>query len=220
MRGRELWEGMGRGSAATRQLFEKVRALVGEALALDPGYARAHAFMSILHTVDLANRITGAPDALALAEASASRALELNPDEPLAHNAIAIIALHRKDLDAAQAAAEAAIRINPNFANGYGTLGHVLVYRGNPLSAVPHLERAMRLDPVFAQQYRHFLGLAYLVAGHWQTAAEALRERIRLVPQTDLSRAMLAAALGGLGDGPGARRVCGRGQAADPPAES
>ena len=47
----------------------------------------------------------------------------------------------------------------------------------------------MRLDPVFTQQYLHFLGPAYLVAGQYAIAAAAFRERIRLAPKTDLSRA-------------------------------
>lgn len=207
LRVRELFEATGRGTDATTGDFRRALAMLDEVLALDPDFARAHAFKAILHTVDNVNRITGTPGLLERAAESARIALAKNPAEPLAHNAAAIVALQRKDLDAAQAAAEQAIRLNPNFANGYGTLGHILVYRGNPLSAVPHLERAIRLDPHFAQQFMHFLGLAYLVAGRDATAAQTLRERIRLAPRTDLSRALLAAALGHLGDRSGARRV-------------
>jgi adenylate cyclase len=65
----------------------------------------------------------------------------------------------------------------------------------------------MRLDPVFTQQYVHFLGSAYLVAGQYEAAAAAFRERIRLAPKTDLSRALLAAALGHIGEIVEAQRV-------------
>jgi adenylate cyclase len=81
------------------------------------------------------------------------------------------------------------------------------VYLGNPLAAIPYIERAMRLDPAFTHQYLHFLGSAYLVAGQYDAAATALRERIRLTPKTDLSRAFLASALGHLGESAEARRV-------------
>jgi hypothetical protein len=57
----------------------------------------------------------------------------------------------------------------------------------------------MRLDPVFSQQYLHFLGLAYLVVGKYETAAALFTERVLLVPQTDFMRAFLAAAFGHLG---------------------
>ena len=65
----------------------------------------------------------------------------------------------------------------------------------------------MRLDPLFSQQYIHFLGSAYLVAGKFEAAAALFKERIRLAPKTDLSRAFLAVALGHLGEAEEARRV-------------
>ena len=69
------------------------------------------------------------------------------------------------------------------------------------------IERAMRLDPAWAQQYLHFLGTAYLLAGKYETAAALLRQRISLVPGTDFTRAVLASALGHLGEVDEARRV-------------
>jgi adenylate cyclase len=63
--------------------------------------------------------------------------------------------------------------------------GVVNIYGGKPLDAVPHIERAMRLDPLSSQQYIHFLGSAYLVAGKYEAAETLFRERIRLAPRTD-----------------------------------
>ncbi|RFB80455.1 hypothetical protein [Methylovirgula sp. 4M-Z18] len=57
----------------------------------------------------------------------------------------------------------------------------------------------MRLDPLFTQGYLHHLGVAHIVAGEYETAVAILRERILLVPATDMSRAYLASALGNLG---------------------
>lgn len=58
---------------------------------------------------------------------------------------------------------------------------------------------AMRLDPVAQHgQNVHFLGLAYFVAGEYETAATCWKDRIAINPTTDLSRAMLASALGHL----------------------
>jgi len=69
-----------------------------------------------------------------------------------------------------------------------------------PLAAVPHIEQAIRLDPAIKHLYVHFLGSAYLVAGHYKAAASLFRERILLSPKTDLSRAFLTVALGHLGE--------------------
>jgi adenylate cyclase len=67
----------------------------------------------------------------------------------------------------------------------------------------------MRLDPAFSAQSLHFLGMAYLFAGKYETAATLLRQRILLVPRTDFSRVILASALGHLGEVEGARRIWG-----------
>jgi len=66
------------------------------------------------------------------------------------------------------------------------------------LEAIPTIERATRLDP--ASNHQYLLGMAYLLAGKYETAAALLRQRILLVPETDFSRAALASALGHLGE--------------------
>ena len=75
------------------------------------------------------------------------------------------------------------------------------------LEAIPEIELAMRLDRELIPQFLHFLGLANLLAGKYETAAALLRQRIILVPGTDFTRAVLASALGHLGDVDDARRV-------------
>ena len=69
------------------------------------------------------------------------------------------------------------------------------------------LECAIRLDPAFRAQNLHFLGIAHLLAGKYETAAALLRERILLVPGTDFSRVLLASSLGYLGEVDEAGRI-------------
>ena len=159
------------------------------------------------HCLDFQNRWTGAPDALDLAHHFAVEALDRGPNEPYSHYAAAVVEMWRKNLVRSKVLAERALALNPNYALAYGTLGLAEVYLGHPLDAVRLIERAIRLEPAFSQQYMHFLGSAYLVAGQHELAAAAFRERIRLSPKTDLSRAFLASALGHLGDVEGARKV-------------
>jgi adenylate cyclase len=83
------------------------------------------------------------------------------------------------------------------------------IYSGQPLEAIPKIEHAMRLDPALSSQLLHFLGMAYLLAGKYETAAALLRQRIVLVPGTDFSRALLASALGHLGEFEEARSIWG-----------
>ena len=49
--------------------------------------------------------------------------------------------------------------------------------------------------------------MAYLLAGKYETAAALLKQRVVLVPNTDFTRALLASALGHLGEVDEARRV-------------
>jgi adenylate cyclase len=100
--------------------------------------------------------------------------------------------------------AEATLALNPNFALAHDSLGVVCMLSGEPLQAIEHFERAKRLDPAYGSQLIHFLGMAYLIAGKYVTAAAHFRERIVLVPETDFSRAYLASALGHIGDIEGA----------------
>ena len=65
----------------------------------------------------------------------------------------------------------------------------------------------MQLEPGTGQMALHFLGLTELVSGHDAAAETAFRERIRQAPNTDISRAFLAATLGQLGQSDAARAV-------------
>ena len=59
----------------------------------------------------------------------------------------------------------------------------------------------MRLDPAFhLSNTSTFLAASYLLAGKYETATVLLRQRVRLVPGTDFTRAVLASALGHLGE--------------------
>ena len=141
------------------------------------------------------------------AERYVDSALQKSPQLAYAHYAAAIFYFFKKDLDRSAAEADTALNLNPNHAPAHNARGMVNIYRGEPLAAVPHIEQAMRLDPMFKHQYIHFLGSAYLVAGKFDAAAALFKERIRLSPKTDLSRAFLAVALGHMGEADEAGRV-------------
>ena len=138
---------------------------------------------------------------------NAEQAIEKDPKESFARQVACWAAVFEKDLDRAKSEVDIALSLNPNSSGAYASLGSIHTYSGQPLEAIPALERATRLDPAFRPQHLHFLGMAYLLAGKYETAAAVLRERILLLPETDFSRALLASALGHLGDVDEARRI-------------
>jgi adenylate cyclase len=199
-----------------REFFDRVVATYRRAIELDPGYAEPYGGLAMAYCLDFQNHWAGTPDALGVAAHFAAQAIEKGPDEPYAHYAAAVITMWRRDLAGALAEADRALALNPNYALAYGTRGLIATYLGRPLEAIPVIQRAILLDPAFSQQYVHFLGTAYLVAGQYALAAQTLHERIRLAPRTDLSRALLASALGHLGDTAQARRIWRELQAINP----
>ena len=203
LRGRELILGR----KWTREIFDQLVALMTRAIELDPNYAEAYAGLGFARNQDFHNRFTGTPDALDVAEHFATIGVEKGPTVPFSHWVLAAVVLWKKKFDVVKRETEIALALNPNYALAWNTRGNAEAYSGHPLAAIPYFERAMRLDPAFTQQYIHFLASAYLVAGQYKAAEASFRERIRLAPETDLSRGLLISALGHLGQIDEARRV-------------
>ena len=65
----------------------------------------------------------------------------------------------------------------------------------------------MRLDPGNTVFFLQLLGIAYIHAGRFETAAALFRERLLLVPSSDMSRSYLISVLGHLGQPDEARRL-------------
>jgi adenylate cyclase len=181
-----------------------------QALEHDPNYSLAYACLGFGYMFDYQNRWTEDPDSsLPIAREYARQAIEKDPNEPMARCVSALAASYEKDLDLAKAEIDAALALNPSLALAHNLRGTIRTFAGQPLEAIPEIEQAMRLDPALSGQFLHFLGLAYLMAGKYETAAALLRQRIILVPNTDFSRAILTSALGHLGEIADARRVWG-----------
>ncbi len=191
----------------TRDVFDKLVAFMTSALELDPNYAEPYAGLAFAHNQDFHNNLTGSANALDVAKHYAKIAVEKGPTVPFVHWVAAAVALWNKDFEFVKQQTEIALSLNPNYALACGTRGNAETYSGHPLAAIPFYERAMRLDPGFTQQYMHFLGTAYLVAAQYDVAAATFRERIRLAPDTDLSRGLLISALGHLDHMEEAHRV-------------
>ncbi|MGB9392621.1 MAG: adenylate/guanylate cyclase domain-containing protein [Xanthobacteraceae bacterium] len=206
LRGREFMLG----KEKNRETFEQAIVCFKRALEYDPDYSQAYACLGFAHIFDYQNRWTDEPDSsLPLAKQYARQALEKDPSEPLARCVSAMVASFEKDLDRAKSEIDLALSLNPSLALAHNLAGSNRIYSGQPLEAIPEIEQAMRLDPASSPHFLHFLGMAYLLAGKYETAATLLRQRIVLVPQTDFSRALLASALGHLGEFEDARRVWG-----------
>jgi adenylate cyclase len=204
LRGREILLG----KTKNRETFEEAKAFFLKAITLDPNFAQPHAGLGFAYMFDYQNRWSDDPDgSLKQAKHYAQLAIEKNPKEALPHVVAAVAAGFDRDLERAKAEVDMALSLNPNLAMANNVFGTMRIYSGQPLEAIPAIEKAMRLDPASSGQFLHFLGMANLLVGKYETAAALLKQRVVLEPQTDFSRAILASALGHLGEVEEARRV-------------
>ena len=86
------------------------------AVALDPQYALAHAYL-VDASLALHGSAAAPPEVLDAAFATASHALELDPQESYCHRVLALIWLYRRDYDAAEHHYRRALELNPNDAD-------------------------------------------------------------------------------------------------------
>ena len=191
-----------------RERFLQIETLFKQAIAIDPGYAEPYAGLAMAYNHDFQNRWTEQADtALVRAKEYVDKAVALGPDLVFAHYVAGVVYNYLREPERAAAEADKAVELGPNDALALNARGSLMIYRGEAARAIPEIERAMALDPAFGQQYLHFLGLAHLLIRKFENAAAMFRQRITLVPDTDISRSMLAVTLGHLGEVDEARRV-------------
>ena len=156
------------GMRESRRLFE-------QALAIDPEYAPAWAFLGMTSTIDIGLHLTGdwdrrrAPEMLAQVQ----RAVALQPDLPIAYVALSQAQGLVGNFDAALAAAKQCRDLSPNDAVCFYVLGSAELRLGQIEPAVRDLAQALDRDP---------FGPAYLPAFYatalW--ASRRLEEAVRV----------------------------------------
>jgi adenylate cyclase len=196
LKGREIMLG----PIKNREVFDRAREQFERAIELDPGYGAAYAALAQAYGFDYHNHWSADSSAsIRRADELANRAVQLAPNDPFPHYVLSMTAGYSRDFPRSKAAVDRALELNPNYPDALVSRGAYAIYSGRPAEALPSIELAVRLDPANSSQCLHFLGFAHLMLGNYETAAAHFRERIRLTPQTDLSRALLASALGHLG---------------------
>lgn len=123
------------------------------AIAIDPNFGPAYADLAIL--IILTSNDVGCFGMTPVAEAGkkawpyVERALDLAPEDPKSH--LALAAWHRlsRNLEDSEAAAHKALEINPNLIGGHSCLMFVKLFRGSPYDRFLTIQRDMlAIDPL------------------------------------------------------------------------
>ncbi|RWK55743.1 adenylate/guanylate cyclase domain-containing protein [Mesorhizobium sp.] len=122
-----------------RELFE-------QAVALDPRYALAHAYLALALLVE--NHYGGASDSIKQRALDiATAAVRLDPRDSRCHTFLGQVYRFRDEYDLAISHLERGVALNPNDAIGIVHLAGVLGVSGRAEEGIELLHRAIRLDP-------------------------------------------------------------------------
>ncbi|HEU0223724.1 MAG TPA: adenylate/guanylate cyclase domain-containing protein, partial [Paracoccaceae bacterium] len=182
----------------------RAMAMIERAIALEPGYAHAHAWKACLLGQQWVH--TWCEDRDLAWEAVSKHlgiSLSLDDNDSDTHRILAALNVVRDDLAQASYHQDRALRLNPNDDLIVVQQGEILTWLGRPEEGIEWIRKAMRLNPYHPQRFWNHLGRAYFVARRYGEAIEAFR---RISAPDHTHHAFLAAAAAELGDETLARR--------------
>jgi TolB-like protein/class 3 adenylate cyclase/Tfp pilus assembly protein PilF len=183
----------------TESSLDQALALLHQAIAIDPQFSSAWAWIARVHWGRIQNGWGPFREVQALGQEAARRAVETGQDDPVALGlgGFGIAYLGGKTEDGV-AHIERALALNPNFLLAWRFGGAAYSMLGDHGKAIQYFERAMRLSPLDndAFQSYHGISLTCFFLGHYDQAVEwserALRDKPRSVPALLVNVAALA----------------------------
>ena len=154
------------------------------AIAVDPGFAPAHAALASVYGTLGAWEFGVLPpaEALAKAKAAAKRALELDPQLAAGHTAVAYATLHF-DWDAEKACRqfERAIALNPAWVDAHHWHSHALCAAGRFSESLAACRQIVELDPLNPLMHAHVAWHHYLSRSYAEALTQA-EQVVRMEP--------------------------------------
>ena len=183
---------------------EEALRILERAIALDPGYAHAHAWKAcVLGQSFVYGWCADAEATVRTVIEEATLALSLDENDSDVHRILAAVnlSLHREH-DKALYHQERALALNPNDDLIVVQQGEVLTWIGQAEQGIEWIQKAMRLNPYHPERFWNHLGRAYFVARRYGEAVKAFQR----ITRADYSHlAFLAACYAQLGDAAAAK---------------
>ena len=185
--------------------------LFERAVALDPEYALANAFLALaLFNLPWGER---ADEYQARCRALAAHAVQLDPSDSRCHRILAMILLNAREFDRAEQYADRAAALNPNDADAAAYRSYVLSFIGRSQEALAEVRRALALSPFHPSWYWTAFARALHGSGQYAEAAAAFE---RMAQPRFHHHARLAACYAALGHTEATRRAVARALDAKP----
>ncbi len=185
----------GRYLLAQRKRGTKVRAVAEfeKALSLDPGFALAHAELSMALLLGGCGDMTD-DQCMASIELHVEQAMALDPGLAEAHAAKAFLSFEQSNPDEARVHFRRAIEINPNYAQAYVWMANMGLFSSQE-EAFAGREAAARLDPLSPLSNYSYIG-ALLARNRLEQANQQIEQYESIDPK---GAAVLRAAVSSLG---------------------
>ncbi|MBN4072382.1 tetratricopeptide repeat protein, partial [bacterium AH-315-F03] len=160
------------------------------ATALDGNYAVAYSGLAECYTIEYDYphlRTHSVADLKRLANESAEKALELDPDLPEANlSAGAVKGLIDWDFLTAERHLDRAKELNPSYANAFSVLALVQCWMGRFAEALHNIKRAVSLNPLSSVLNRNIAWITYL-SRDYQQAASLYKSALEIDPHMAFS---------------------------------
>lgn len=153
-----------------------------KAIEREPNYALAHAGLAEAYVLQGYLLARDREEAARLARPLALRALELDPSLSEAHTVTGMIAYYFDwDWETAERELRRAVDLNPGNAGAYEEYSNFLMSVGREREAIETARLGAEFDPLSVLPV-HQLGIAYMVAGEYERAAEQFLRAQELRP--------------------------------------
>ncbi len=179
--------------------MKEAEAMFRRAIALDPGFARAHgalAYVLLQETVvsEREERVPLIEEALRLSR----NAVALDDQDCMNLCVLGRVHAFRHDYDEAIALLEQSVTLNPSFAQAHFALGCTMVWSGRAREGMAHVDRAAELSPrdPHLSSFHAARAFAHICLGEYAEAIEFGRRATRVSNAKAWPYLMLVAALG------------------------
>ncbi len=202
----------------SKPVNERAIPLLQDAIAIDPAYGRAHAFLAWCYGQRLGYIWSEEPERdLERCLSAVEAAIGSIDDDPTALTAVGGALSHCGDQERAAAYLERALALDPNNAWAWARYGWVASYKGET-GATERFERALTLSPAdpLAFNMRMGMALSLAMAGDPAKAVAIAREVVHKHPDVTWCYRMMTAWAAMAGDLETARWAAGRLMATEP----
>jgi len=167
-------------------------ALCEQAIAIDPTYAAAYAWLSVVYTDLVLFGYAAAAEVYPRARAAAKKGLELDETLAEAHFSLALVLIYQSwDFSGAEREWRRSLELNPDYYGGYQGLAVLNAARGRFDDGIVAAKRALDLEPILPALGTG-LGVAYYCAWQFDRAIEQFRKVLEVHPDNATAHALLA----------------------------